>query len=101
MKNGQVIVVIAAGNLGASGYQYLTNDLPTFGSIASPAYTPSVIAAGGVQNDVIYADTIDITGSNVPSNLAVITAFPGDGPSPAGPLTAPLVDVTTMWAATP
>ena len=84
IKNGQVIVVIAAGNLGASGYQYLNNDLPTYGSIASPAYTPSVIAAGGVQNDVIYADTIDISGNGVPATLAAITSFPGDGPSPPG-----------------
>ena len=99
MKNGQVIVVVAAGNLGDSGYQSLHNNAATYGSIASPAYTPSVIAAGGVQNDVIYADSIQISGNNVPSSLASLIAFPsGDGPAPPGPLTAPLVDVVQVGA---
>jgi len=99
MKNGQVVVVAAAGNAGAGGYQSLTNGAATYSTVASPAYTPSVIAAGGIQNDVTYADTIDVSGSGVPSNLATLYAFPsGDGPSPAAPLTAPLVDVTQIGA---
>jgi uncharacterized protein (TIGR03437 family) len=99
MKNGQVIVVAAAGNSGATGYQSQTNGAPTYGTIASPAYTPSVIAAGGIQNDVTYADTITVSGGGVPANLATIMATPsGDGPTPAAPLTAPLVDVTQIGA---
>ncbi|MGD0869223.1 MAG: S8 family serine peptidase [Bryobacteraceae bacterium] len=99
MKNGQVIIVAAAGNAGATGYQSLTNGAATYGTVASPAYTPSVIAAGGIQNDVTYADTIAVSGSGVPSNLATLYAFPSpDGPSPAAPLTAPLVDVTGVGA---
>jgi uncharacterized protein (TIGR03437 family) len=96
MKNGQVIAVVAAGNYGASGYQ-APNGIATYGSIASPAYTPSVIAAGGVQNDITYADTIDVIGSNVPSNLQTLIAFPAaDSTTLSSPLSAPIVDVTQL-----
>jgi minor extracellular serine protease Vpr len=98
MKNGQVIVVVAAGNAGSSGYQSMATGAATYGTVESPAYTPSVIAVGGIQNDVIYTDTITVSGSGVPANLATIAAFPGDGPMPAAPLTAPLVDVTQIGA---
>lgn len=95
MKLGQVIVVCAAGNAGATGYQYLTNGAATYGTVASPAYTPSVIAAGGIQNDVTYADTLVVSGSGVPSNLAMLYDTPsGDGPTLPAPLTAPMIDVT-------
>jgi uncharacterized protein (TIGR03437 family) len=97
MKEGQVIAVAAAGNLGSSGYQYTANGAATYGSVASPAYTPSIIAAGGVQNDVTYGDTVDVTGSNVPSNLQTLIAFPAvDSITLNAPLTAPIVDVTQV-----
>jgi len=97
MKNAQVIAVVAAGNQGASGYQYLNKQAATYGSVTSPAYTPSVIAAGGIQNDVTYADTIDVTGNNVPSDLSTLVAFPAvDSIVLNSPLTAPLVDVTQL-----
>jgi uncharacterized protein (TIGR03437 family) len=99
MKNAQVIVVVAAGNSGASGYRSQTDGTATYGTVGSPAYTPSVIAVGGIQNDVIYTHTITVTGGGVPPNLATIPAFPsGDGPTPTAPLTAPLVDVTQIGA---
>jgi len=99
MKNGQGIGVVAAGNAGASGYQSTATGAATYGTVASPAYTPSVIAAGGIQNDVVYTDTIAVSGNGVPSNLATLAALPsGDGPTPAAPLTAPLVDVTQIGA---
>jgi len=99
MKNGQVIVVVAAGNAGADGYQSTTNNLATYSSVASPADTPSVIAAGGIQNDITYADSVTISGGNVPSNLTSIYAFPSaDGPAPVAPLTAQLVDVSQIGA---
>ena len=95
VKNGQVIVVAAAGNAGASG----TTGTGTYGTVESPAYAPSVIAVGGIQNDVTYVDTINVSGSGVPLTLATLNATPsGDGPEPAGPLTAPLVDVTQTGA---
>ena len=97
MKNGQVIVTVSAGNEGSTGYQSIANGAATYGTVASPAYTPSVIAAGGIQNDVTYAQTIDITGSGVPANLATLNGFSGGGvPVPNAPLTAPLVDVTQI-----
>jgi uncharacterized protein (TIGR03437 family) len=97
MKNGQVIAVVAAGNLGATGYRYMTSGASTYGSIASPAYTPSVIAAGGIENDVTYGDTIDVSGTNVPADLATLAAFPAvDSVILPAPLTAPVVDVTTV-----
>jgi uncharacterized protein (TIGR03437 family) len=97
MKLGEVIAVAAAGNNGASGYQYLTNQAATYGSITSPAYTPSIIAAGGIENDVTYGDTIDVHGTNVPADLATLTAFPAvDSVVLPTPVTAPLVDVTQV-----
>ena len=97
MKNGQVIAVVAAGNEGATGYQYTTNNAATYGSVTSPAYTPSVIAAGGIQNDITYADIIDVTGNSVPSSLSTLIAFPAiDSITLNAPLTAPIVDVTQL-----
>jgi uncharacterized protein (TIGR03437 family) len=97
MKNGQVIAVAAAGNSGDTGYQATTNNLPTYGTVASPAYTPSIIAAGGVQNDITFGDTLTVSGTNVPSNLASLYAFPAvDSPVLSSPLTAPVVDVTQV-----
>jgi minor extracellular serine protease Vpr len=99
MTNGGVIVVVAAGNAGAIGYEYQTNRAASYGTVESPAYTPSVIAAGGVQNDITYADSIVVTGNNVPAGLATLTAFPsGDDPTLPAPLTAPLVDVAETGA---
>ena len=94
MKLGEVIAVVAAGNSGADGYQYTANQAATYSTMASPAYTPSVIAVGGVENDVTYADSINVSGTNVPANLATLTAFPAiDSVTLPAPVTAPLVDV--------
>jgi uncharacterized protein (TIGR03437 family) len=97
MKNGQIIAVAAAGNSGSTGYQYSTNGLGSYSTVSSPAYTPSIIAAGGVQNDITYGDTVTISGNNVPSNLTTLYAFPAiDSPVLSAPLTAPVVDVTQV-----
>jgi minor extracellular serine protease Vpr len=99
MQSAEVIVVVAAGNAGASGYQAVNNGLATYSTVESPAYTPSAIAAGGIQNDVTYVNTIDVSGAGVPPNLATLDATPsGDGPLPSAPLTAPLLDVTQLDA---
>lgn len=99
MKSGQVIAVISAGNGGSSGYLYGVNGSATYGTIASPAYTPSVIAAGGLENDVVYPDTLQVSGNNVPSGLTSLFAFPAGGnPAVAAPIAAPIVDVTQIGA---
>lgn len=97
VENGSVVVVAAAGNSGNIGYQYNFNSssLPTLVTMSSPAYEPSLIAAGGIQNDVTYTQSVDLSGSGVPANIqkiAAVTSF--DGPDPASPYTAPAVDVT-------
>jgi len=94
VKNGQVTVVVAAGNAGADGVQYTATGAATYSTVESPAYTPSVIAAGGMVNDVTYAASITVSGNGVPANLATLLAIPGVGnPAMPGPLTAPVVDV--------
>lgn len=99
MKNGQVIVVAAAGNSGADGYQYTASGAPTYGTVGSPAYTPSIIAAGGTVNDVTYVDSIEVSGNGVPANLQTLLATPAvDNPALPGPLTAPLIDVSQIGA---
>jgi uncharacterized protein (TIGR03437 family) len=98
MKNGEVIAVAAAGNSGADGYQFnYGNGAATYGTMSSPAYTPSIIAAGGIQNDVVYGDSITVSGTSVPANLATLIAFPSvDSVVLPAPLTAQLVDVTQV-----
>jgi minor extracellular serine protease Vpr len=102
VTNGQVVVVAAAGNEGDTGYQFNIGcstppcfSAPTFATVGSPAYAPSALAAGGVENDVTYAMSVQVTGAGVPSNLQQIAATASaDGPVPASMLTAPLIDVT-------
>src|SRR5580658_276094 len=97
IEDGYVVVVAAAGNESNIGYQYNFNSasIPTLSTVGSPAYTPSVIAAGGIQNDVTYTQSVEVLGSAVPSNLQQIAAVTSaDGPDPASPITAPTVDVT-------
>ena len=97
VEEGYVTVAAAAGNDGNIGYQYNFNSagIPTLDTVASPAYAPSVIAAGGVQNDVTYTQSVDVPGTGVPANLQEIAAITSaDGPEPALPVTAPTVDVT-------
>lgn len=94
VTNGQILVVAAAGNSGSTGYRNTITGAPTFGTVASPAYTPSAVAAGGIQNDISYAQSVEVSGNITPANLKRIPAFQGaDGPALAGTLTAPAVDV--------
>ncbi len=65
--------------------------------MSSPAYTPSVIAAGGIVNDIAYGASVKISGANVPSSLQSLAAFAAvDSPTLPAPLTAPLVDVAQV-----
>ena len=88
--NGGMVIVVAAGNAGADGL-----NPPTFNTISSPADAPSAIAAAATTNVQAFNSAVTLSGSAVPSNLTQLTAFIGDGPSPAAPITGPLVDVTT------
>ena len=93
VRNAQILVVAAAGNEGANGYRYLNGGSPTFGTISSPADAPSAIAAGGLENDVAFAGSVQIAGPSVPSNLLSLPGFESaDGPEPSAPLTAGLID---------
>ena len=105
MENALVTVVVAAGNQGADGYQFNLGcgsppcdnfSTPTFSTISSPAYAPSAIAVGGIQNDVTYVQQVEVTSSGAPPDLQAITALESyDGFALAAPLSAkPLLDVT-------
>jgi len=97
VEDGYVVVVAAGGNNSNTGYQYNFNSAstPTLSTIASPGYAPSVISAGGIQNNITYTQSVVVTGAGVPANIqqiAAVTSF--DGPDPALPISAPTVDVT-------
>jgi minor extracellular serine protease Vpr len=86
-----MVVVAAAGNDGDSG-----NSVPTLNTIESPGDAPGVIAAGASTNSHVFVSSVRVPGSGVPANLQQIVAEFGDGPIPDAPLTAPLIDVTTL-----
>ena len=70
------IVTISAGN-----------DGPDAITIGSPGTAPNAISVGSMYNDRLIAGSIQA------ANSAPVLAIPGDGPTPSGPVTAPLVDV--------
>lgn len=86
-----LVIAAAAGNGGLIGINY-----PTFNTISSPAYAPSVIAVGATSNAHYFNETVQVTGSGVPSNLLTIQAAFSNASSPLGSVTKPLVDVTTL-----
>src|ERR1051326_7014286 len=96
-KTGLVIVA-SAGNSGESGWiQY-----PNFGSISSPAYAPSVLAAGATTSSHVMVPTVSIANTGAPANLKNIPAVLGDSCSSlcylsvASAETAPIVDVSQL-----
>ena len=74
-----VVVVVAAGNNG-----------PGLNTLGSPGTAPSAITVGSVNNDRTFASNVGVPG------LGNFVALPGGGPSPAAPLTAPVVDVASL-----
>ena len=104
MDNALVTVVVAAGNQGVNGYQFNYGcgsppcdnySAPTFSTMSSPAYAPSAIAVGGIQNDVTYVEQVEVIGSGAPPDVQAIAALESyAGPAPLTPLTKQLVDVT-------
>lgn len=86
-----IVVVVAAGNDGGD------TNVPTLGSISSPADAPLAIAVGATTNSHEFAASVNSSGTAVPSDITNIAADPSyDGPEPSAALTAPLVDANTI-----
>jgi uncharacterized protein (TIGR03437 family) len=96
-----MVVVVAAGNDGYSGYYY-----PTFNSINSPATAPSVIGVGATVNSHVFEPSVSVSVPGAPSSLQGIAAQNGDAVFPWAnnpsfgaydalfpAVTAPLIDV--------
>jgi minor extracellular serine protease Vpr len=84
-------VVVSAGNDGNAASQ-----LPSYSTIGTPGTAPSAITVGASTNSHIYFQTLQVLGSDTPSQLQRINALFGNGPRPASPLTAPLLDVSKL-----
>ncbi len=91
---GAPLIVVAAGNQGYNSLGY-----PNFNSVASPGTAPSVLSIGATTNSHTFNPAVKISGANVPSGLALITAQSTDGAyvnlgfGVPGALAAPLIDV--------
>jgi minor extracellular serine protease Vpr len=72
------IVVVAAGNSG-----------PDPQTIGSPSSAPAAITAGAAVNNRTFTTEATVGGVSYQS-------LPGSGPTPAQPVTAPIVDITTL-----
>jgi minor extracellular serine protease Vpr len=86
-----VSVVVAAGNEGDSGLF-----VPAQGSVTSPGTAPSAITVGASTNSHQLFNTVSVAGDSAPAELQGIWGLFGDGPRTAMPLTAPLVNVSTL-----
>ncbi|MCX6636552.1 MAG: S8 family serine peptidase, partial [Acidobacteria bacterium] len=86
-----MLVVVSAGNGGDAG-----TILPTLGTVESPATAPSALAVGATTNSHVFISTVRVSGTNLPSDLQSIPAVFGDGPFPACPVTAPVLDVALI-----
>ena len=84
-------VVTAAGNDANSSLIP-----PALNSIDSPGTAPSAITVGASTNAHGLYASVEIKGSNVPSDLSTIDALVGDGVKLSGPLTATVRDVATV-----
>ena len=84
-----MLVFSSAGNSGDSG-----QNNTSMNTLESPATAPLAVAAGASENSHQFTDGIRVLGSGVPSALQFISSSFGDGPLPATPLTAPIIDVT-------
>ncbi|MBN9658542.1 MAG: S8 family serine peptidase [Acidobacteria bacterium] len=74
-----VIVVVAAGNNG-----------PGVNTIGSPATAPSAIAVGAITNDRTFASSVEV------ASLGSYVAYNGYTPAGSTPVTANIVDVSTL-----
>lgn len=83
-------VVVAAGNDG------LEFEVPAYNTINTPGTAPSAITVGASTNAHIFFQTLRVEDPGAPFQLREIDALFGNGPKPAGTLTAPLRDVATL-----
>lgn len=81
-------VVVSAGNDGDLAVRF-----PALNSLHSPGTAPSAITVGASTNSHIFFSTLKALGEGVPGPLQRVPVMFGNGPKPAGPLTAPLKDV--------
>jgi len=72
------IVVVAAGNAGPDPH-----------TVGSPGTAPTAITVGASANNRVFSGAATVGGT-------VFIAIPGTGPAPAGPITAPMVDVAKL-----
>jgi len=86
-----IIIVAAAGNEGNDGLFS-----PTYGSLASPAGAPSVIAVGASSNSHYFLPTVSLADDDAPSALKGIETRTGDAYIPYGAIKAPLRDVAAL-----
>jgi uncharacterized protein (TIGR03437 family) len=84
-------VVVAAGNDAQSSFQP-----PALNSIDSPGTAPSAITVGASTNAHVLFAAVQLSGSNVPSDLQTLDATVGDGVKLTAPLTASLVSVSAV-----
>jgi minor extracellular serine protease Vpr len=96
IRGAGIVVAVANGNSGDSGVDVNGNSILTPNTIETPAIVPSAIAAGASTNSQTFVASVRINDSGAPSNIAVIPAVFGDGPTPPAAITAPLVDVATL-----
>ena len=88
-----MIVVAAGGNEGQAGF---FNGFYTYNTVGSPAYAPDVLAAAATGNSHMPEQSIHIAGTNVPSTLTTVPALADDATFLSGPITAPLIDTSTV-----
>lgn len=86
-----LMVVVGAGNDGDLGVNF-----PTLSTIQTPGTAPSAITVGAITNSHVWFSSVRVTGAGVPAGLGNIRAKFGDGPKPAGTLTAPIRDVAQL-----
>jgi len=88
-----MVVVVAAGNDGDGFSSY---NAPALNTIESPGDSPSAITVGSTTNSHYLVEGVEVSGSNVPTNLQKIAGVFGDGPFPGGAVAGTLRDVTQL-----
>jgi minor extracellular serine protease Vpr len=86
-----MIVVVDAGNSSEAGLF-----APGLGTINTPGTAPSAITVGGSTNTHYYYARVRANGDGVPDNVKSLVAQLTNGLKPRGPLTATLIDVSTL-----
>jgi minor extracellular serine protease Vpr len=83
--------VVAAGDEGDSGFY-----IPSLNTIRSPGTTPEAVTVGATTNSHVLYNSVKVNGDQVPDALKQVYGLFGDGPRPSEPLSAKLVDVSTL-----